>query len=179
MRREEQVGERSAPLVRVVATYDPNARPFCDSSTSCATPSIRLATLRCGLASRDGRVCDRINSIPKYVATSHREGARLEQLAAIEGSVADAVRELKHEPGQNILMYGTGIVARELMKQGLVDEYHLWIHPVIVGAGTRLFVDGFTRRSSSSLAPERPPRESRSCPTDRQRAREEGLWAST
>jgi dihydrofolate reductase len=86
---------------------------------------------------------DRINAMSKYVASTTLDDPEWNNTTVIEGDVVDAVRDLKGQPGQNILLYGTGSVARELMKHDLVDEHHLWVHPVIVGEGTRLFVDGF------------------------------------
>jgi len=104
---------------------------------------------------------DHMNNMPKYVATSRPGALEWNNSTAIEGSVADTVRRLKSEPGKNIILYGHGPVARELMDNGLIDEHHIWVHPVIVGEGTRLFVDGFkpaafeltgTRTTASGVA---------------------------
>jgi dihydrofolate reductase len=59
----------------------------------------------------------------------------------INGDVAEEVAKLKPQPGKNILMYGCGPVANLLMQHGLVDELHLWIHPIVLGNGTRFFTD--------------------------------------
>jgi dihydrofolate reductase len=53
--------------------------------------------------------------------------------------VAEAVAELKQQPGENILKYGTGELDRALLERELVDEYHFWLFPVTVGSGDRLF----------------------------------------
>ena len=58
---------------------------------------------------------------------------------AIKGDVAQAVAKLKQQPGQDILMYGCGELARTLMQHDLIDEYRFWVYPVVVEEGTRLF----------------------------------------
>ena len=60
----------------------------------------------------------------------------------LEGDAADAVARLKQEPGPDLLVMGSGVLADSLMKRGLVDEYQLLIHPLVLGAGRRLFNDG-------------------------------------
>jgi dihydrofolate reductase len=81
---------------------------------------------------------DRINSMPKHVASRTLRDATW-NATIIEGDVAKAVADLKEQPGQNILKYGTGELDRTLMKHNLVDEFHFWVYPVAVGAGERLF----------------------------------------
>ncbi|MEU6619795.1 dihydrofolate reductase family protein [Streptomyces litmocidini] len=60
----------------------------------------------------------------------------------LEGDTVDAVRALKASDGGNINLVGSGDLAQTLMRHGLVDEYRLTIHPVIIGTGKRLFADG-------------------------------------
>ena len=59
----------------------------------------------------------------------------------IQGDVAEAVAELKQEPGESILKYGTGELDRTLLAHGLLDELHFWVFPVLAGSGQRL-IDG-------------------------------------
>ena len=87
---------------------------------------------------------DRMNSLPKYVAsTTLREplewNARL-----LQGNPVDEVRKLKQEPGQDILIYGSGQLLRTLLAPGLVDVLRLMIHPILLGRGKRL-LDGVDR----------------------------------
>jgi dihydrofolate reductase len=49
---------------------------------------------------------------------------------------------LKDGPGKDLLVLGSGDLAQTWMEQGLVDEYQLWIHPIVLGSGKRLFRDG-------------------------------------
>ena len=57
---------------------------------------------------------------------------------AIEGDVAERVAELKRRPHSDLLKFGTGELGRTLLEHGLIDELHLWVFPVIAGAGQRL-----------------------------------------
>ena len=81
---------------------------------------------------------DRINSMPKYVASNTLKETTW-NATLLEGDVADAVAKLKQEPGQNILKFGTGELDRTLMEHRLVDEFHFWLFPVAAGSGQRLF----------------------------------------
>jgi dihydrofolate reductase len=60
----------------------------------------------------------------------------------LEGDAADAVARLKQEPGLDLLIMGSGVLADSLMRRGLVDRYQLLIHPLVLGSGRRLFTDG-------------------------------------
>jgi dihydrofolate reductase len=88
---------------------------------------------------RPGDFADRINSLPKYVASRTLKAPLGWNATLIEGDVADEVAKLKQQPGQNILKYGTGELDRMLMQHNLVDEFHFWLFPVAVGSGQRLF----------------------------------------
>ena len=49
---------------------------------------------------------------------------------------------MQEQPGQNIVMYGCGQLAKTLLEHNLVDEFRFWVYPVVRGKGTRLFEDG-------------------------------------
>ena len=63
----------------------------------------------------------------------------------IEGDVGEAVARLKEQPGQGLIVYGSGSLSDSLMQHGLIDEYRLWVHPVVLGRGKSLFEDGMER----------------------------------
>jgi len=87
---------------------------------------------------RGGDYADRINRLPKYVAsTTLRRGSW--HASILGADVAGDIAALKETPGGNILKFGTGQLDRLLLKHRLVDEYHLWVFPVISGGGLRLF----------------------------------------
>ena len=89
---------------------------------------------------RSGEFADRFNSMPKHVASRTLTEASW-NASIIQGDVAEAVAELKQQPGENITKYGTGELDRTLLEHKLVDEYHFWVFPVLAGSGGRL-IDG-------------------------------------
>ncbi|GAA2999446.1 dihydrofolate reductase family protein [Streptosporangium longisporum] len=78
---------------------------------------------------------DRMNSMPKYVASRTLEKAEWNNSTVIGGDLVEEITALKGRPGQDILMYGYGPVALTLLEHGLLDELRLWVHPIIVGDG--------------------------------------------
>jgi len=85
---------------------------------------------------------DRMNAMPKYVASSTLADADMTWNATVlEGDTVDAIRRLKDEDGGTLLKFGTGELDRTLLENGLVDEYHFWYFPVLAGGGQRL-IDG-------------------------------------
>lgn len=87
---------------------------------------------------------DRINSLPKYVASTTLQGPLSWNSTLIKGDVVQEVTKLKQQPGKDIVMYGCGQLARTLLDHGLMDEFRFWVFPVVRGGGTRLFEEGFS-----------------------------------
>jgi dihydrofolate reductase len=85
---------------------------------------------------------DRINSLPKYVASTTLSEPLSWNATLIKGNVAQEIARLKEQPGQNMVMYGCGQLAKTLVEHNLVDEFRFWVYPVVRGKGTRLFEDG-------------------------------------
>ena len=83
---------------------------------------------------------DRMNSMPKFVASTTLDGAEW-NATIIDGDVAAEVAGLKEQPGQDLLIYGSGNLVDVLTRHGLVDEDRLMLLPVVVGEGKRLFND--------------------------------------
>jgi dihydrofolate reductase len=79
---------------------------------------------------------DRINTMPKYVVSTTLTEPDWANTTVISSDVAERIRELKNEPGKDIVQYGFGAVSTLLMKNGLLDELRLWIHPLFVGTGS-------------------------------------------
>jgi dihydrofolate reductase len=84
---------------------------------------------------------DWMNNTPKYVASTTLESPEWNNTTVIEGDVAEAVTRLKLEDGKDILVNGSGALVRTLMRDHLLDELRLFVHPVVVGHGRRLFDD--------------------------------------
>ena len=88
-----------------------------------------------------------MNGYPKHVvSTTLQEPLEWNNSSLIAGDVAEEVGRLKQQPGKDILVFGSGKLARTLMEHDLIDEYRLMVFPVVVGKGKRLFGDvGETR----------------------------------
>jgi dihydrofolate reductase len=82
----------------------------------------------------------RMNAIPKYVASTTLTELNW-NATLLSGDVARQVAELKDQPGNYLLKYGTGPLDRTLVSEGLVDEFRIWIVPVTQGPGQALFSD--------------------------------------
>ena len=80
---------------------------------------------------------DRINALPKYVASSTLEETTW-NATVLQGDAA-AVADLKEQPGADLLKFGTGSFSRTLIEHGLIDELHLWRFPVIAGSSDSIF----------------------------------------
>ena len=85
---------------------------------------------------------DYVNSVPKHVAsTTLEEPLGWNNSTLIGGDVAEGISELKRQPGKDITILGSGALVRSLMRDGLLDELRLMVHPLILGGGKRLFED--------------------------------------
>ncbi|GGS31167.1 MULTISPECIES: dihydrofolate reductase family protein [Actinokineospora] len=87
----------------------------------------------------------RMNTLPHYVVSSTLEKADWGDTTVITGDVVAEVAKLKEQPGQDILMYGYGPLAHELLRNGVLDEIRVWLHPILAGHSTPeslLFRDG-------------------------------------
>lgn len=82
---------------------------------------------------------DRMNSMPKFVASTTLTEPLDWNASLIKGDVVAEVDTLKRD--RNLLIYGSGVLANVLMQHGLIDDFRLWIHPVVLGSGRRLFPD--------------------------------------
>jgi dihydrofolate reductase len=84
---------------------------------------------------RDGEFAKRINALRKYVASTTLAEAAWENSTVIRGDLVSAATELRAAGNGTVLMYGYGPVARTLLAHDLLDELHLWVHPVLAGIG--------------------------------------------
>ncbi|WP_238007075.1 dihydrofolate reductase family protein [Dactylosporangium sp. AC04546] len=87
-------------------------------------------------------LADFINGTQKYIASTTVAHLDWERSTLLRGDVVEAVADLKEQAGQRIAINGSATLARTLLRAGLVDELHLLVHPVVVGAGKHLFQDG-------------------------------------
>jgi dihydrofolate reductase len=87
-----------------------------------------------------------LNSVPKYVASrTLREPLEWNNSHVLSGDVVDAVRALKAEDEGDLVVLGSGELASTLIENDLIDEYSIWINPLVLGAGKRLFPEGLPK----------------------------------
>jgi len=86
-----------------------------------------------------GPWADLINPIPKWVATRTLSGSLDWNATALDGDAAESVAGLKDEVDRDLILIGCGELARHLAANGLIDEYRIWLHPALWGAGGRAF----------------------------------------
>ena len=83
-----------------------------------------------------------LNASRKYVASrTLRDPLPWENSVLLQGNAADAIERLKNEPGNDLLVMGSGVLLASLMHRHLVDQYVLCIHPLVLGSGRRMFPD--------------------------------------
>ncbi|MCL5034973.1 MAG: dihydrofolate reductase family protein [Bacteroidetes bacterium] len=86
---------------------------------------------------------DRLNNSKKYVAsTTLEEPLAWVNSSLLKGDVPSAVASLKEKLDGDLVILGSGILVRSLMKHNLIDEYQLSVHPLVLGSGSRLFPEG-------------------------------------
>jgi dihydrofolate reductase len=85
---------------------------------------------------------DRINKLPKYLASSTLKNASWGETTIWNGDLAAAVRALKAEGEGEILIFGSASIVHQLAPHGLIDEYRLMTYPTVLGFGKRLFPEG-------------------------------------
>jgi dihydrofolate reductase len=86
---------------------------------------------------------DAMNNIRKYVvSTSLKSASAWQKSTLISDNVVEAVRQLKQQPGKNILVDGSSVLTQLLAQNDLVDEYSLHVYPLVLGGGKRLFPEG-------------------------------------
>jgi dihydrofolate reductase len=97
---------------------------------------------------RDDEYSAVINAARKYVASTTLKAPEWANTTVITGDVVNEVAQLKAGTG-DLLMHGYGPVAKELTRHGLLDEIHLWVHPMLAGVGgidDTLLAEGLNRR---------------------------------
>jgi dihydrofolate reductase len=91
-------------------------------------------------------VASRMNGVRKYVVSTTLEGPLgWNNSTLIRENVAEEIAGLKRQTGGDISISGSGSLVRSLLRDGLIDELRLMVHPVVVGSGKRLFEEGSER----------------------------------
>ncbi|MER7821951.1 dihydrofolate reductase family protein [Streptomyces sp. NPDC096097] len=98
----------------------------------------------------EGEFAVRMNTLPKHVVSTTLQEAAWNAVV-VRGDLATEIAAIKDQYAGDILIYASGELTNSLIELGLVDELKLWIHPVVVGKGKRLFPEG-TSGTSWTLA---------------------------
>jgi dihydrofolate reductase len=89
-------------------------------------------------------IADYLDDVTKYVVSSTLGGPEWQHTTVLRGDLVDEIRDLKARPGLDIVTTGSITLVHALVAAALVDEYRLFVYPVVVGRGRRLFADGST-----------------------------------
>src|SRR5215213_4423997 len=84
---------------------------------------------------------DQMNNTPKLVVSNTLDKVEWQNSTLIKGDVVGELTRLKQQPGKNIQIVGSGTLVRSLLRDGVLDELGLLVHPIVVGRGKRLFDD--------------------------------------
>jgi dihydrofolate reductase len=85
---------------------------------------------------------DRMNNLPKHVVSTTLETVEWNNSKLIKTNVVAEVSQLKRQPGEDLLLFGSDTLVQTLIQHDLVDQYNLLVYPVVLGTGKRLFGDG-------------------------------------
>lgn len=96
-------------------------------------------------------VADKYNRMPKYVVSTTLPNAEWSNSTLIQSNVVEEIRKLKQQPGGTIGIIGSATLVHALLEAGLVDAVQMLVHPLVLGQGARLFMEG-GRRFSMRLA---------------------------
>lgn len=88
---------------------------------------------------RQGEMADKINGMPKYVASRTQREPLQWNARLIKGDVAQEIKKLKEQPGKGLLQYGVGELTQTMLQHGLVDELRILVFPFTFGEGPRIF----------------------------------------
>lgn len=100
-------------------------------------------------------VSNYLDTVSKYVFSTSLEDPQWQYTTVLRGDVGEEIRELKSLPGKDIVATGSIRLVHSLIAAGVVDEYRLFVYPVVRGQGARLFPDA-TRIQKLRLVESRP-----------------------
>ena len=83
-----------------------------------------------------------MNDATKYVASRSHPMLEWRNSVLIEGDVAEGIAALKKEDGPELQVHGSGNLIQTLLRHNLVDQFRLWVFPLVIGSGKRLFSEG-------------------------------------
>ena len=97
--------------------------------------------------SRDGEFADKFNTMPKYVVSSTLQAPEWANTTVLEGDLPSAVTALRDRHDGDIVVHGSVQLVQDLIENDLLDELHLMVFPVVLGAGKKLFGETSDKKS--------------------------------
>jgi dihydrofolate reductase len=87
-------------------------------------------------------IADRLNAMPKFVVSKTLRSPTWNNTGIIENNVVERISELKRQPGQDLIIFGSATLVESLMKTDLIDELRFLVHPIIAAGGKHFFREG-------------------------------------
>ena len=129
----------------IFAAYWPNAVPYDEGDE-----------LNPAEGKEDPRIIEALNDFPKLVFSKTLKSSDWNNTRVADGGLEDEIRSLKKQPGKAINIQGSASVVQALARADLIDEYHLYVHPVLLGDGKPLFATSGLNRQDFGLAHIKP-----------------------
>jgi len=146
------------------------ARPFLDDALNQAIGEIFASSFDMLLGRRtyeifaaywpnqDGPIAKAFNKATKYVVARSLDRLEWKKSQRIDGDVVEEVRQLKASDGPTLQIWGSSELLQTLIAAELVDEYRMWVFPVVLGEGKRLFGNGVPPRGLTLVETRSTPR---------------------
>jgi dihydrofolate reductase len=119
----------------IFAAYWPNAVPYEEGDE-----------LKPAEGKEDPRIIHALNEFPKLVFSRTLRDPDWSGTRVVGEGLEDEIKKLKAEPGKAIGVQGSASIVQALARADLIDEYHLYVHPVLLGEGKPLFASGASRQ---------------------------------
>jgi dihydrofolate reductase len=135
MSRKSDVFVFGRVTYEIFAAYWPSALPYEEGDE-----------LNPAEGKEDPRIIQALNDFPKLVFSRTLEAPEWNNTKVVDGGLEDEIRRLKRQPGKAVSIQGSASIVQALERADLIDEYRLYVHPVLLGDGKPLFATGIKRQ---------------------------------
>ncbi len=87
----------------------------------------------------DLEIADKMNELPKIVFSKTLQEVKWNISRLVKENIADEIFKMKHQPGKDMMIFGSGSIVSTFMQHGLIDEYRIIVNPIVLGNGNLLF----------------------------------------
>jgi len=98
----------------------------------------------------DPVVAERMNKLPKVVFSKTLDKASWSNTRLVKGDMVAEIRKMKKEPGEDMVILGSGSIVSQLAQEGLIDAYQVVVNPIVLGKGRTMF-DGVKEKLNLKL----------------------------